>query len=86
MMGFPEQVLYVESTADPGPNRTYLSLVIPVYNEQDVLPELFRRVSAVIDDLPVDRAEVIVVSDGSADQTDALIRRQVQEDGRYRGV
>jgi glycosyltransferase involved in cell wall biosynthesis len=48
-----------------------LSIVIPVYNEESTIAAVLARVHAV--SLPVDR-EVIVVNDGSSDQTAARIR------------
>lgn len=50
----------------------YLSLVIPVYNEQENVPELLRRVGAAL--APIGRPfEVIVCDDGSNDQTPQLL-------------
>jgi polyisoprenyl-phosphate glycosyltransferase len=43
-----------------------LSIVVPVYNELDVLPEFHRRLSAVLESLSL-RSEVIYVNDGSSD-------------------
>jgi glycosyltransferase involved in cell wall biosynthesis len=43
-----------------------LSVVVPVYNEQEVLREFHRRLSAVLDALDL-TAEVIYVNDGSGD-------------------
>lgn len=43
-----------------------LSVVVPVYNEQDVLLEFHHRLSAVLDSLDLS-AEVIYVNDGSSD-------------------
>jgi polyisoprenyl-phosphate glycosyltransferase len=59
------------------------SLVIPVYNETANIPELYRRLSAVMDRLEVP-GEIILVNDGSSDRTlDALrdLHRQDQRVG-----
>ena len=53
-----------------------LSVVIPVYNEEDVLPELFSDLSAAFDSWVTGRWEVIFVDDGSTDQTASLIAGQ----------
>lgn len=45
-----------------------ISIVIPVYNEADVLDELYRRVEAVVDRLGLPY-ELILVDDGSRDQS-----------------
>ena len=50
-----------------------LSLVIPAYNEQEVIPELLRRVEDALK-LTQKRFEVVIVDDGSADQTAALLK------------
>lgn len=46
-----------------------LSAVIPVYNEQDNVLELYQEVSSVLDNLPCNSYEVIFVDDGSSDKT-----------------
>jgi dolichol-phosphate mannosyltransferase len=49
-----------------------LSLVIPAYNEQDVIPELLRRVEAAMRQTGKS-FEVILIDDGSSDQTPKLL-------------
>jgi len=53
-------------------NPTLLSIVIPVYNEAQVLPALFDSLRTLLDFLPC-HAEVILVDDGSTDHSWALI-------------
>src|SRR5204863_17299 len=50
-----------------------LSVVIPVYNEEAVLPALFARLYPALDALGTSY-EVIFVNDGSADRSAALLR------------
>jgi polyisoprenyl-phosphate glycosyltransferase len=57
------------------------SLVIPVYNEESMIPELYRRVSAVMDGLD-DASELILINDGSRDRTLALLRELHDRDER----
>jgi polyisoprenyl-phosphate glycosyltransferase len=57
------------------------SLVIPVYNETANIPELYRRLSAVMDQLPVP-GEIIFVNDGSSDRTLEALRDLYQQDQR----
>jgi glycosyltransferase involved in cell wall biosynthesis len=45
-----------------------ISIVVPAFDEEVVLPEFHRRVSAVLDSLP-GKAEVLYVNDGSTDGT-----------------
>ena len=49
------------------------SVVVPVYNEQEVLPELSRRLRDVLTRLP-GSAEVVFVDDGSVDATRAILK------------
>jgi len=55
-----------------------LSVVIPVYNEEQVLPALFERLYAALDALALPY-EVIFVDDGSRDRSTALLRAQFQK-------
>ena len=51
-----------------------ISLVIPVFNEMEVLPLLFERLRKVMHDLKLDY-EMVMVDDGSKDSSaDFLIR------------
>jgi undecaprenyl-phosphate 4-deoxy-4-formamido-L-arabinose transferase len=52
-----------------------LSVVIPVYNEEAVLPSLFARLYPVLDALG-HAYEVVFVDDGSLDRSVALLREQ----------
>ncbi len=55
-----------------------LSVVIPVYNEEAVLPALFARLYPALDALAV-AYEIIFVNDGSLDRSAALLREQFQK-------
>ncbi len=52
-----------------------LSIVIPVYNEQEVLPLLFGRLYPVLDAMGRPY-EIVFVNDGSKDQSTGLLRQQ----------
>ena len=56
-------------------HAAFLSIVIPVYNEEANLPTLFRRLYPVLDALGR-RYEIIFTNDGSADSSFALLRDQ----------
>lgn len=59
------------------------SIVIPIYNEQDTIPELVRRLSAVMDGL--DRpTEIIFVDDGSKDASFQLLADAHERDQRFK--
>ena len=46
----------------------FLSVVIPVYNDEEVLEELYKRLKPVIDSL-TNNYEIIFVDDGSKDKS-----------------
>ena len=54
-----------------------LSVVIPVYNEEAVLPTLFARLYPALDALRIPY-EIVFVNDGSKDRSVALLRQQFQ--------
>ncbi|EEX91925.1 hypothetical protein VIOR3934_03307 [Vibrio orientalis CIP 102891 = ATCC 33934] len=49
-----------------------LSVIVPYFNEQEVLPELHARLTAVLDQLP-DSSEIIYIDDGSTDDSLSLV-------------
>jgi undecaprenyl-phosphate 4-deoxy-4-formamido-L-arabinose transferase len=55
-----------------------LSVVIPVYNEEQVLPRLFERLYPALDGLAI-TYECVFINDGSKDRSAALLRQQFQE-------
>ncbi len=55
-----------------------LSVVIPVYDEEAVLPALFARLYTALDALGL-TYEVLFVDDGSRDRSAALLREQFQQ-------
>ena len=58
-----------------------LSIVVPVYNEQEVLPEFHRRVCGVLAGLE-GSSEIIYVNDGSRDNTLAVLQELRRNDPR----
>ena len=65
--------------------RPRYSFVVPVYNEQETLPELASRLGAVLDGLD-GPAEVIVVDDASSDDTFRQLLELHQRDERFKPV
>lgn len=59
-----------------------LSVVIPLHNESQVLPELLKRLGAVLDVLPGGPHEMIFVDDGSRDDTLVQLTRAAAQDPR----
>lgn len=62
-----------------------LSLVIPVYNEQDSLVTLHEEIQAVAQRDNLD-LEVVFIDDGSQDNSWTVIRELTQRDARVRGL
>jgi dolichol-phosphate mannosyltransferase len=62
--------------------RPTLSLVLPVYNEEEVIPALDLRLRKFLDEIGVD-AEVVFVNDGSRDRSMELLRDLAEKEPRY---
>jgi polyisoprenyl-phosphate glycosyltransferase len=62
-----------------------ISVVVPIFNEQENLPELRRRMTAALDQTG-DDWELVLVNDGSRDASAALIRQFAAEDPRIKLV
>ncbi|GDX68245.1 glycosyl transferase [Anaerolineae bacterium] len=63
--------------------ETKYSIVVPVFNEAESLPELYRRMCTVMDGLD-GTCELILVNDGSQDGTPQLLRALQTADARVR--
>jgi len=61
-----------------------ISIVVPVFNENDNIFEFYKRVSAVMAKLPYDY-ELIFVDDGSKDETPEYIKQLAAKDRRVQG-
>jgi len=62
-----------------------LSLVIPIYNEEEVLSLLLERLDKLLASLPCP-AEVILVNDGSRDRSIVLLLQAAAREPRYKVV
>ena len=77
------------ATAELRPTRRQkilLSVVVPCYNEQEVLHETHRRLTEAFEYEPSLQLELIYVDDGSRDGTLAILRELQQLDQRVRVV
>jgi glycosyltransferase involved in cell wall biosynthesis len=63
--------------AASGSHQPLISVIVPVFNEKDVLPELHERLRAALADLP-DGYEAVYVDDGSTDGSAEIIERWAQ--------
>ena len=60
-----------------------LSIVLPVYNEQEVLPKLFQVLPSVLAKIGCDY-ELIFIDDGSRDSTRAILNAEAVHDSRVK--
>jgi dolichol-phosphate mannosyltransferase len=69
--------------------RPTLSLVIPIFNEEEIIPELDRRLRAFLSEVGggVDQAwDVVFIDDGSKDRSPALLRELAAREPRYKVI
>jgi glycosyltransferase involved in cell wall biosynthesis len=67
------------------PRNVFVSVVIPVFNSEPILPKLIARLRPVLDSIST-RWEVILVNDASRDGSWEAIRSLVAEDSRLLGI
>lgn len=68
-----------------------LGIVVPCYNEQEVLPETLKQLSDIVDSLTQDslissESKIILVDDGSKDITWNIIEESAHSDKRICGI
>jgi len=61
--------------------KTLLSVVVPAYNEEEVLPDFHKRISSVLENMSTE-AEIVYVNDGSTDNTLAVMQGLQESDPR----
>jgi glycosyltransferase involved in cell wall biosynthesis len=62
-----------------------LSIVIPIFNEEEVLPLIVKRLRQLFEQLPCS-VEVILVNDGSSDRTAPALVETAQADSRFKVI
>ena len=72
-------------TAMESEGRLQYSVVVPVFNEEETLPELTRRLGELLDRLD-GPAEVIYVDDGSTDRSYELMLAAHGDDPRFKTI
>lgn len=78
-----DECLNMQARADV---HVALSVVVPCFNEQDVLAELERRLCAVCEKVAPGTYEIILVNDGSRDRTGEMIAEMVQRNHKIVGI
>ena len=62
--------------------KKQLSIVVPMYNEQETIELLYKELNRVAADMPDYTFEYLFVNDGSKDHTLDIIRRLAEKDDR----
>jgi len=63
-----------------------VSVAVPIHNEMSVLPELLSRTMSVLDKIPGGPHELLIVDDGSTDDTVRILEEAAERDSRIVGV
>lgn len=63
-----------------------LSIVIPVFNEQDNIEVLYSRISRTVETMGIGDCEILFVNDGSSDDSMRIIRILSQKDPRVKFI
>src|SRR3546814_19981642 len=66
-----------------GAGRPEISLVVPVYNEEEAIPLFLERVTPIIEQISP-RWEMVFVNDGSSDRTFSVLREANRPDSRVK--
>ncbi len=61
-----------------------ISIIIPCYNEEDMLPIFYRGISAISQQMPSVGFEWLFVNDGSKDDTLTIVKELSNQDERVR--
>ncbi|MFN3967397.1 glycosyltransferase family 2 protein [Flavobacterium sp.] len=65
--------------------RFDISIIVPLYNEEKVFEQLVQRITDVINAAQFS-CEVILINDGSTDDTERLIEKTCKADSRFTGI
>jgi dolichol-phosphate mannosyltransferase len=66
-------------------NNIDISIIVPLYNEEQVFEKLIQRLTSVINTTDF-KCEVILINDGSSDKTDQLMEQICLNDSRFTGI
>ncbi len=70
------------ASQDPG-QHPVISVIVPIFNEEEVIPELYRRMVAVLDGIG-QPWELVCVNDGSRDDSLSLLLSLREQDARVK--
>lgn len=85
MIYWPNRPALMRTIPVPPPLPT-LSVIIPVFNEEAVLPELISRLTTLFDREQGYQWTAILIDDGSRDRSTALVEAAAKRDPRFRSL
>lgn len=65
--------------------KTIYSLVVPVFNEEEVLPIFYQTVTPLFDTLN-ESYEIVFINDGSSDKTESILEDLAEKDKRVKVI
>ncbi len=65
-------------------DRSRLTVIVPVFNEEETLPEMTRRLVSAAEHFGFDEVEFLMISDGSTDRTNSMLDETSLRDHRFR--
>ena len=65
-------------------NKKLVSIVTPVYNEETIITQFIDRINKAVNSLEKYNFELLLVDDGSKDQTLEIIKKHALNDGKIR--
>ena len=74
---------FVDEEQSQSPQQT-ISVIIPIFNEQEVLPELHGRLTSTLSSLLNENYELVYVDDGSTDNSFPFLASLAQKDPHVR--
>ena len=74
-----------QATRDPDSSRPLLSVVVPVYNEEEVIEALHSRLLQVLAP-SIESFEIVFVNDGSRDRTATMVDAICNADPRFKAL
>ncbi|MBI4860561.1 MAG: glycosyltransferase family 2 protein [Candidatus Riflebacteria bacterium] len=84
-LGVPAEPVRASGRLCPRPPPALLSIVIPIYNEEQTLPHLRERMTQLMADLQP-AVELILVDDGTTDRSYELLCDWAKADGRVKVI
>ncbi|MBM5570024.1 MULTISPECIES: glycosyltransferase family 2 protein [Deefgea] len=67
-------------------NKKLLSIVVPCFNEEEVISETFKRLNIFCQELKDLNFEIIFIDDGSKDKTRELLKKFAADDARVKVI